>query len=612
MKNTYATILLLCLFVSPAFGLFHFEKANLFDHLAEVNKSWKFRIGAVAKESISFKSDIDRIQTHLLLVEKSLRSGDVSRLNQRQLSNRFKTLNILHQYALECKFPINTGHAVRQPYFIDDFRTYCAVGFLIKETGFYEISKAIAKTQNFAYLNEIVSPDLVRWSENFGFTLEELAWIQPGYAPTQSYSQVGGGTNGTVTHTGANLNRLLIGGEFSELDNLPCLNIGYYKNNQLGCFGSGIAGKIVGIAENEPNGVIVAGAFENNGQVYPIAKYDGSTWSYEGIPGLQNATATCFSSFQNSQFIEIAITAPAIVSGQQIWRFYAGQWSKKADVSGIVYAISNSVKDTYAGHFNAIEIFTNNLGTSYQATNFITYDYNSGLWESSLTNVPDTVRAIYTNGNSLFLGGVSPSTTNDVVLSKFLNGVAQPLLLGSNFGITQNAPEIFAINKLNSNALMIGGLFTAAPLLIGTFGNNLLSYDLVSSTYAPISLLDSTIFALSWMENRLYIGGAFTKNTWSSVNDKNHLVVLDGTADNPEESESFEFTLSPNPSNGIVQIDKIDIDLLKSVEIIDLQGIVCYSDVNTKLNLTHLNEGTYFVRVKTTKGAVVTRKLVKE
>jgi hypothetical protein len=589
-----------------AFGLHHAEKTNLYDHLFEVNENWKFHKVEISSELFSFKRDIERIQTHLLLVEKSLRNVEVSDLTKQQLSNRLKTLNILHQYALDGKFPINTSHAVRQPYFIDIYGTHCAVGFLVKETGFAEISLAISEKQNFSYVKEILSLDLVKWSEDFGFTLDELAWIQPGYPPTQTYSQVRGGTNGTVTCSKTFFNRLYIGGNFTEFDSLPCLNVGFFNNNQLNCFGNGIAGKVVGVAEFGANGVIVAGEFESNGVIYPLAKYDGNTWNYIEIPGVPNARATCFTSSTEGLDIKIAVSAPSISNGQEVW-FLMGGWHKLAFVPGIIYDMDFSYSYVFAGHFDSIQMM-NPIPYWVQAKNFaVAY---SGNWASSIDWVPDTIYSILSQGNTVYLGGYAGTDANGTALMRFVNGVAQPLISNSTYQIASPI-AVKDIAIASNSSLIVGGDLNINTLF--TYGRNLFTYDLLNSILSPISLLDSTVHTIASLNGKFYIGGDFTYNGFAQNPSQplNYLIYLDEVLNIPEENGAIQLVLSPNPSEGKLTINGIDKELIKSIEILDLQGKICHTANMIELDLTSLNSGTYFVRVLKTDGSTSTTKWVK-
>ncbi|MBC7588821.1 MAG: T9SS type A sorting domain-containing protein [Chitinophagaceae bacterium] len=90
-------------------------------------------------------------------------------------------MNTLHKYWNNGIFPINDLHQNRQPYFIDKFNTYCAVGYLIKMSGKDAIAREIHDKQNYSYLFDINHPQLMDWAFKSGLTLGELALIQPTY-----------------------------------------------------------------------------------------------------------------------------------------------------------------------------------------------------------------------------------------------------------------------------------------------------------------------------------------------------------------------------------------------------------------------------------------------
>lgn len=155
--------------------------------LVEVNQYWKDK----KLESgiyIEANNDKELIQTHLRLVERALRKTKTN-LSNKQKENRNHCLNILHQYWEQSNFPQNTFHAKRTPYFIDIYGTYCAVGYLIKETGFEAVAQKIHQENNFDYIKKLqtIYPEINSWAQEFGFTLAELAWIQPSYSPTGTY-----------------------------------------------------------------------------------------------------------------------------------------------------------------------------------------------------------------------------------------------------------------------------------------------------------------------------------------------------------------------------------------------------------------------------------------
>jgi hypothetical protein len=92
---------------------------------------------------------------------------------------------VLARYIERGVFPRRTddGFGDRRPRFIDDRGVHCAVGAMIAETGSPELARAIARDDEYAYVRDMRSPELAAWAESNGFTIDELATIQPSYTP---------------------------------------------------------------------------------------------------------------------------------------------------------------------------------------------------------------------------------------------------------------------------------------------------------------------------------------------------------------------------------------------------------------------------------------------
>jgi hypothetical protein len=125
-----------------------------------------------------------RIRTHLRFVLGRLRSRDVSALDADQLRNRGESLRTLEHYIARGEFPRRTGdeYVGRRPRFIDDRGVHCAVGQLIADSGREDLARAIDRDFEYAYVEDMRSPALAAWARTQGFTLEELATIQPSYS----------------------------------------------------------------------------------------------------------------------------------------------------------------------------------------------------------------------------------------------------------------------------------------------------------------------------------------------------------------------------------------------------------------------------------------------
>lgn len=127
--------------------------------------------------------EVTRIRAHLGFVLARLRARDVSSLPIAAQRARSSSLVDLEQYTERGLFPCRTGDsfAGRRPRFIDDRGVHCAVGQLIADSGEPDLARAIDARNEYAYVVEMREPELSRWATSRGFTVEELAMIQPAY-----------------------------------------------------------------------------------------------------------------------------------------------------------------------------------------------------------------------------------------------------------------------------------------------------------------------------------------------------------------------------------------------------------------------------------------------
>lgn len=127
-------------------------------------------------------ADRARIQRHLGAVEADLRAADTDHLPPALQQARRVNLDRLHAYRLAGEFPRNSEHpGERVPYFIDDDGVLCAVGHLVAESGFADVAREIADSENNARLLTMRHPALPAWIAASGLTADECARIQPTY-----------------------------------------------------------------------------------------------------------------------------------------------------------------------------------------------------------------------------------------------------------------------------------------------------------------------------------------------------------------------------------------------------------------------------------------------
>lgn len=171
------TILLLLLGFS-----FSSQAKTLFEQLCAFNPNWNSHESYVPleKERI-FLSDKQYIQTHLELVLQVLKSSDLKHLNEDQLAMRKYLTEVLSDYRLQGVFPMNYYHAERIPVFIDEHNTHCAVGYLMRESGYGNLALQISKEDNYIWVKDLKGEHVLEWQQLSGFSLEELKLIQGAY-----------------------------------------------------------------------------------------------------------------------------------------------------------------------------------------------------------------------------------------------------------------------------------------------------------------------------------------------------------------------------------------------------------------------------------------------
>jgi len=135
-----------------------------------------------------------RIQTHLVYVEKLLRSCEPENLTAPQKRNRAMVLDLLNQYSSAGNFPSNLDYPdERRPCFIDHDGNICAVGYLVAETAGIEVAEEINSKHQYDFLLDMKEEALSDWAAENGLTLEECAMIQPTYGPPVGPDYAAGG-----------------------------------------------------------------------------------------------------------------------------------------------------------------------------------------------------------------------------------------------------------------------------------------------------------------------------------------------------------------------------------------------------------------------------------
>jgi hypothetical protein len=580
-----------------------------FNHLQEINGIWKSHEDASLPGTVSFSSDLDRIQLHLNLVIDYLRKNQPSGLSFQQFSHRTNLLEKLQKYSDRKVFPVNLYHNERRPYFVDHRGIHCAVGQMMANSGHADLVAQISRDHNFDYLVDIRTEGVLEWADSHGFTTEELQWIQPGYPPIGTFEQVLGATNGKVNiveYNGWN-GSVTIAGEFTELDSLPCAHIGIYQDDQLSCLGSGIDGVINDVMHC--NGAVYAfGELLDGGNIFPMAIFYEDVWTFHALPEREGAKATAASFNGIGCQMVMTVHHPSFPDYQEIWVSDINlQWERTAKVHGFINDIEGSYYGrVYAGHVDSVLVFDANqeMDSMFIVNNLFFHHESSDSWFGADENISDTVFVAFNFAGTIYLGGACGGQPgqNNICMTRYFNNSLQPLFLN-------NSPtEQFQVNDIafmSGTDLVFGGNFSFNPD-IGTFGNNLATFDLVNNAITPLALLDEPIKTLSMVQGTLYFGGSFQTNlTNQTIRYLGRQIFPVSTSDTQIKGG---FEVYPNPFQDVIHLNGVRDGTAYSIQSVDgktvREGVVTHQRIQ---GLEGLSSGIFLLRIESEKTGAVKR-----
>ena len=502
MKN-YLILLLVSAFAFAA-------KANpVFNKLNEINKYWSYQydIKPGLLPDAMPAANIEQLQLHLSLVEKVLRSRSTARLTAAQQTNRQDALDHLHEYWQRGAFPVNDYLPIRNPVFIDRNDNFCAVGYLVKVTGYEHVSRMIASHTNFAYVHDMNYPQLFAWAEQFGFTVDELAWIQPGYPPDYHAAPVGKGTNGVIYELHGNdvAGKLFVGGSFSKIDGtIPADNIAYVtENNGLydwHSMGTGVNGPVYAIAEFD-NRVFVGGSFTfaGNKMAKGVACWDGNSW--------QGTAASCLDGL-----VKDLVVYHGKLYATGSFNAYSGAQSCFAQWTGVCWQAVAGL----SGIVNTAEVYNDNLvlGGRFKHGN----DSLSVIeWSdvSSFKLYTNNISAVV-NDFEIYNGELFAACTRQAYSYDFIQK-----LTGSTWHRDTNSfypyhsgGDFYSL-LASDDTLLLGGSFYGEANKIYADYCVAIRPKKAPPIYMPVKNwfnVDTTIYKLTLFKDNIFAGGAFTSS----------------------------------------------------------------------------------------------------
>lgn len=603
----------------------YFETKPLNEHLAIVNAHWK-KV-EFDSEPIAFASDDERIQRHLLEVYKTLSTNQPATLTYEQIQLRKKHLEVLNDYALSGEFPRNTGHILRTPYFVDNYNTPCAVANLLVHDDQTELVNALKASYNFNYLRDMPQQPIEQWAMHNGFEVWELAWIQPAYPyyPETRFLPSNEQFNGVVNHI-----------EYSADEGLTCyagnfdsLNVkSFYCKNQNG----------EELSFNSlPNGQSFDFEFLGQGK-FAIAGAYATSIDSVGV-GMLDETGLNFIPLANAQ----SYSSHAVEKiGNEI---YFDAYFKSLGVSHVYKMNENGLDVTYIleldGIVNDIVGFDNGVAIAGEflevlyafdtiaCSNFaLIKDSTLSDLDCPMASMANRIRAME---GELYLLGNCPSTPENDSECAFtfssLNGWQGLLDSASvkalNIAMYQGDVRLFDVINYRDTLLLAGNLLFPSDGMYYNHSRSLIRFD-EQGTIGEYAHFNKSVRSLALNSlGTLEVGGSFTSYTYQDPNATSWIqystVPMPYAAEiayhltNIDEVESTTFSLYPNPSSGVLNLDVES--AIKDLRIYDIQGklVMHKEDLvgnQLSLNLEELTGGVYLLEANLSDSQIIRKEFI--
>lgn len=595
MKTLLASFLTFSSLISIA-QLGFDQTAALSDHLMEVNEQWRLVDGHERfTELVAFNSEEERIETHLHHAIAIVRENHDC--ESAPLGITCEMMDQLTEYACDQSFPINNKVDHRQPVFIDDFGTACAVGYLMQENGFAGLAETVRDNMNLAYVKEIPVESLSGWQNASQLTIDEMALIQPGYSPSTLWVDHGGNIEGDVRCIVDWNGTLYIGGDFL-LDGVQ---------TYLAHIENGVAVGVATEAYFSINDLIVyegklyaAGAFTGNNN---LMIYDGVDMTYHQVGMSKVPLGYKFAA--DGDDLYFSVDASGFVAMSAILHYDGSDWAELGFMDLPAYALRVFDGDLYiGGEFITMEF--QDWASPRVAK------WNGSTWEPLGEGLANTVYDFA----EYFGGIVACGNTHDMDdninfgTAMFDNG----LWTYDNWDLIFPDPGTDTLDFRgflpNGDDLLIYGDFQVNGWSL--IGSDLATYN--STVDIPVleaqfvgttgGIKDAVMF-----EDHLWIVGDFSADFYPASN----VASANLTTAIVDPKQEFSFEAYPNPAQNETRIDAgIPFN---SLSIHDAYGkiisVESFEPVRTRVvDLGGLSSGTYLVEITDLNNQRSVRKVV--
>ncbi|MCB9047247.1 MAG: T9SS type A sorting domain-containing protein [Chitinophagales bacterium] len=591
--KTIFTLLLSCITLLSAGS-----PDKIYDKLCEVNKCWKEQpdIAGLNYPVNDNRMEKEWISIHLQLVEQTLRTRSTEHLTTAQKNNRLAALEHLNQYWHSGAFPVNDQYAYRTPIFIDRYDNFCAVGYLVKATGHEDVSRLIASKTNLAYVREMHYPELQDWAYEYGFTIDELAWIQPGYPPETALQGVGRGTDGIVYElaVSANGEQLYVGGEFTEVDSvIVANNIAYVTlQNEIYTWhkmDSGVNGRVNAIVDFD-NKVFVAGTFTMaSGTVANnVAYWDGTKWNSAGcLAGVVNDLLV----YKNELYAVGDFDVCASMSDINFAKWNGTAWLPLNGISGHINTAHVSGNYLVLGGKFSYNNDTVNIIRWEPVNGFI--KYNAGI-DNEVNDIHEYKGEMY-----VALSGDVDSASLVKKLDK--SSGSWLALKHLPYSGVNGLPALYAFCDVGNDLLVAGNI--DYPFSEGNCVQVMDTILLRGKSFG----VDSAVYAMADFKNRFIAGGKFKSGSsgWLMPQMNSIAAQKGGVNVTAPERKAVGFAIHPNPSTSGTEVILENDMNANRVRLYDINGkLLCDKilDASKTMLLPQLAAGIYIVELVNEQG----------
>ncbi|MFK7969353.1 MAG: T9SS type A sorting domain-containing protein [Bacteroidia bacterium] len=604
MKKLLLILLLVTCTILQAQVLAPHETATLRAHMLEVNAEWSHMAPEAdwLDHEITFPNEQARIQTHLNLVIKTLRGADVKAFSKHAITTRGQLLNELQGYATEGHFPKNINHSYRIPYFIDHEGTACAVGYMMIQSGAGEVARRVQSEMNQAYLREIPYKEVPVWAENHGFSLNELAWIQPGYPPQTNYANLGNGVDGVIYDIAidpADGSYVMIG-DFTEASGVTSGPVVRWRNNAYEAIGSLLSGMPSTVAFHQGKLYVGGKDFGTNNN---IAIWDGQTWAL-GKVGSGQEEVRALLPYQGDMH---AATSSGLIAYEKV-----SSWIQ--------------VGSSLGAAINTLEIYNNELLAAGELLTLagnrgdyaVRFDQSKNDWEP-LSGAPldGIIHDLHIHKGELYAAGelYRDNTHKTKGISKLVSASWETVLdtindFGATFAYRWSPLNLPTPPRILSMATHQGGLFIGGRLKVSTggvgqFGGGMLwlrETDSVSYLMPVLGMETQTVHTLANSGTGIILGGNFLYRNQTTGNVfVTDLTGLQGFVSNDPGLPKLNLQIGPNPWIHETHVSGLP-DGSYSIRLLDVQGKemqLRYDLAPGKATLyrDNLTSGMYFLNI---------------